>query len=234
MINYLINKMLAKLHTYRFELFLLSQIAILFGSLLIPFESFEVVSPILFYINIIAGSLFLGTQEKTRTWVLFVVLIIIGGVFALSEMDGMKNHIFNFLRIIVLFIFHLLVTYKIIKQVWQAKLVNKKVIFGVISGFISLGFIGFFIFISVEVTYPESFTGLNILNDSANTLTERLMYFSYITLLTIGYGEILPVTLLAQKATILIGLIGQFYLVIITAIIVGKFINQTTSNKGNN
>ncbi len=223
--------MLSKLHIYRFELFLISQIAILFGSLIIPSDSFEIVSPVLFYINIIAGSLFLGTQEKTQVWVIFFVLIIIGGVFALSELNTINTDIFNFLRIIVLFIFHLLVTYKIIKQVWQAKFVNKKVIFGVISGFISLGFIGFFIFISIEVIYPESFTGLIILNNSANTLTERLMYFSYITLLTIGYGEILPVTLLAQKATILIGLIGQFYLVIITAIIVGKFINQATNDK---
>jgi len=229
--DYLINRILSRIYTYRFELFLTSQIAILFGSLIIPSESFEIVSPILFYLNIIAGSLFLGTQEKTQVWVIFFVLIIIGGVFALSELDTINNHIFNFLRIIVLFIFHLIVTYKIIKQVWQADLVNKKVIFGVISGFISLGFIGFFIFISIEVGYPESFTGLTILNNSTNTLTERLMYFSYITLLTIGYGEILPVTLLAQKATILIGLIGQFYLVIITAIIVGKFINQTTYRK---
>ena len=50
--------------------------------------------------------------------------------------------------------------------------------------------------------------------------------------MTIGYGEITPVTLLAQKATILIGLLGQFYLVIITAIIVGKFLTQNPGIKG--
>ena len=76
-----------------------------------------------------------------------------------------------------------------------------------------------------------SFQGLLLEGDPSNTITERLMYFSYITMLTIGYGDILPTNLLAQKAAVLIGLIGQFYLVIITAIIVGKYINQTARAK---
>jgi voltage-gated potassium channel len=39
-------------------------------------------------------------------------------------------------------------------------------------------------------------------------------------------GEILPVSNLAQKGAILVALVGQFYLVILTAIVVGKYINQ--------
>ncbi len=57
------------------------------------------------------------------------------------------------------------------------------------------------------------------------------MYYSYITLLTIGYGDILPVTTLAQKAAMLIGLSGQIYLVVITAIVVGKYISQSQDMK---
>jgi hypothetical protein len=43
--------------------------------------------------------------------------------------------------------------------------------------------------------------------------------------LTIGYGEIVPITTAAQKAAIFLGLLGQFYLVILTAVTVGKYIN---------
>jgi hypothetical protein len=42
--------------------------------------------------------------------------------------------------------------------------------------------------------------------------------------MTIGYGDIVPVKPLAQKAAVLIGLLGQFYLVILTAVVVGKYI----------
>lgn len=84
---------------------------------------------------------------------------------------------------------------------------------------------------AIELANPGSFEGLKIVATNTDALTEQLMYFSYITLLTIGYGDILPVTVLAQKATILIGLIGQMYLVVITAIVVGKYINQLSVTK---
>ena len=70
------------------------------------------------------------------------------------------------------------------------------------------------------------FFGITDSNTIDNNLIDRLMYFSYITLMTIGYGEIIPLTTLAQKAIILIGLIGQFYLVILTAFVVGKYFSQ--------
>lgn len=54
--------------------------------------------------------------------------------------------------------------------------------------------------------------------------------YNFIRRTTYGYGDILPVARLAHKAAILIGLMGQFYLVIITAIVVGKNLNQL-SNK---
>ncbi len=57
------------------------------------------------------------------------------------------------------------------------------------------------------------------------------MYFSYITMLTIGYGDIYPLGHLAQKATVLIGLIGQVYIVILTAIMIAKYVNSK-QNKG--
>ena len=57
---------------------------------------------------------------------------------------------------------------------------------------------------------------------------DNLLYYAYITLLTIGYGEIVPVTAIAQKAAILVGLIGQFYMVIITAVVIEKYIRHSS------
>jgi len=64
----------------------------------------------------------------------------------------------------------------------------------------------------------------------SESYSDGLMYFSFVTLLTIGYGDIIPITQIAQKATIFVGLIGQFYLVILTAITVGKYLNQERKN----
>jgi hypothetical protein len=120
------------------------------------------------------------------------------------------------------------VTLEIIKQVANTSYVNKTVILGLISGYISLGLLAYFMFFTIEFIEPNSFSGLINNSNIEHDLTEQLIYFSYVTLLTIGYGEILPVSSLAQKAAILVALLGQFYLVILTAIVVGKYINQSS------
>jgi len=215
--------MLKKLYPYRFEIFLFSQIAILFGSLIVPSILFEsVLSPILFLVNLIAG-IILISEKKKLMWFLVILLLISTFIFGSYLFENRNERLLNFVKMASYFLFYVIVAFEIIKQVWKAKVVNRNVIFGLISGYITLGLIGFFICISIEMAYPISFSGL--LSDIS--LTENLMYYSYITLLTIGYGDILPVTPLAQKAAILIGLIGQMYLVVLTAIVVGKYINQS-------
>ena len=214
--------MLDKLFPYRFEIFFFSQITILFGSLIVPVAFFEAfLSPIFFLINLFAGIVLLSKQKKTM-WFL-VALLAISTVLLGSELiDTTNEKLVGPIKMLTYFLFYIVVTIEIIKQVWQANKVNKNVIFGLVSGYISLGLIGFFICLSIEMVYPNSFSGLI----EGVSITENLMYYSYITLLTIGYGDILPISALAHKAAILIGLMGQIYLVVITAIVVGKYINQ--------
>lgn len=217
-----------KLYAYRFEFFFFTQIAVLFGSLLVPGEIFEEsIGPILFLLNLIAG-IILISKRKDLFWFFLILLITSSAIFAFAQASGEMTLLTSYIQFGIYFAFYLTVLYEIIKQVWYAQKVNRTVIYGLISGFVSLGLIGFFIFMSIEIANPESFEGglLMVKNELPNTLTEQLMYFSFITLMTIGYGEIVPITPLAQKASILVGLMGQFYLVIITAVVIGKFINQ--------
>jgi len=216
--------MLQKLYKNRFEIFFFSQITILFGALIFPPSFFEtILSPVLFIINVLAGILLISKNKKI-TWFFIVLLIVSGISFGSNAIEGNSNKPSNFIRLIAYFLFYVVVVFQLIKQVWRAKIVSKNVIFGLVSGYISLGLIGFFICISIEMVHPGAFHGITTL--TSEPITEQLMYFSYITLLTIGYGDIYPITALAHKATILIGLMGQIYLVVITAIVVGKYINQ--------
>jgi len=218
--------MVKKLYPYRFELFLATQLAILFGSLIVPFEWFEnTVSPLLSFLNLCSGLILVSEKRKTSI-VLFILLILVGLIMFFSSFKSDFIEYLDFTRMIVFFLFFSIVTIEIIKQVWGATVVGKNVILGLISGYISLGLLAFFICLSIEMVAPNSFSGIANSITYDNILVDRLMYFSYITLMTIGYGEIIPVTSLAQKATILIGLMGQFYLVILTAIVVGKYISQ--------
>ncbi len=222
--------MFDKLYPYRFELFLFTQLSILIGSLVIPIFWFEYwIMPVLLLLNIASGLLLASKKKGLFRFLLVflslsILMVITGFVSSFVDMD------FNYLKLASYFIFYAIVTIEIIKQVWKARVVGKNVILGLVSGYISLGLLAFFLCLTIEMIYPNSFSGLMTGSATKNEITEQLMYFAYITLMTIGYGDILPITPIAQKATIFIGLIGQFYLVVLTAIVVGKYINQKSTN----
>jgi len=219
------------LYKYRFELFFISLLSILFGELIIPGALFEIyISPILFQLNIFLGIVLISKKKKTM-WFLITLMLITGFVIGFSFLDNRNKEVFDFIRISSYFLFYIIVTVELIKQVWHTKLITKNVFYGVISGYISLGLIGFFLCLAIELSHPNSYTGIYSTVQEPQIWTESLMYYSYVTLLTIGYGEITPITSVAKKTSILIGLMGQFYLVIVTAIIVGKFISQSTDIK---
>ncbi len=108
---------------------------------------------------------------------------------------------------------------------------NYRVVLGVLSGYISIGMVSFFLFILIEHVHPGSFKGLPIENVETHSQEEALMYAAFITLMTIGYGDIVPLTPIARKAAIIVGLAGQFYMVVLTAIIVGKFLKYRQPKK---
>jgi len=71
----------------------------------------------------------------------------------------------------------------------------------------------------IEVVYPGSFN----LEHSHVYQTEKfyfaaeMVYFSFITLIAIGYGDITPVSDFGQMLTVFEGIVGQFYLAILVS-----------------
>ena len=222
--------MMKDLYKNRFILFFGSQLSILFGSLIFPVGFFEEkLVPILFLLNIASGILLIS-KIRILFWlytILFLILLFIYG-FDMVQQNEMEVNIS--VRFIVYFLFYITVGISIIKQVWQAKKVNKNVIIGLMSGYISLGFIAFFMFTYIELYQPNSFQGFLLESQNFVEKLNSLFYYAYITMLTIGYGDITPITPIAQKATVFVGLMGQFYTVIITAVVVEKYIRFSSKD----
>lgn len=219
--------MLEKFYKVRFELFFVSLTCVLFGSLFFPKEFFaDKVSPILFLLNILSGMLFFIKRKRKILLLIALLFSIVLIIFFLNVITNDEDNSIRFLRLIMYFTFYSLVTFQIIRQVWNAETVNRSVIFGLMSGYVSLGLIGFFTFFCIELVDPGSFNGVLIDLPIAEKI-EELIYFSYITIMTIGYGDISPASDIAQKASMLFGMIGQFYMVIVTAVVIEKYIRHT-------
>ncbi len=53
-----------------------------------------------------------------------------------------------------------------------------------------------------------------------------MIYYSFVTLATLGYGDIVPDTSLTRSVAIVEAVIGQFYVAIVVAVLVSAFVAQ--------
>lgn len=227
--------MLAVLRKYKFEVFFITQLLILFGPLLVGTRIYQVwVESMFYWVNFVAAYFFLDRRKNLR--IILVVLIVLSTVImvvgAFPKVDIKFLWVF---KSTVYFIFYAMVTYELVLQIWNHKRIRRSTLLGMLSGFIALGFLGFFALGVLYVLDPSSLSNVappeEFSIDNIGYIKERINYFSFITLLTIGYGDIAPVSILAEKISLLIGLSGQVYMTVITAVIVGKFMNQRADDE---
>ena len=71
---------------------------------------------------------------------------------------------------------------------------------------------------------PSSF---NLAADLApHARQESLLYFSFVTLATLGYGDVLPLHSTVRTIAVIEAVVGQFYVAVIVALFVGLFVSQ--------
>ena len=80
----------------------------------------------------------------------------------------------------------------------------------------------------IEMIHPGSFT---IAQSQSIGDQSPFLYYSFVTITTLGYGDIYPVTTAAKSCAILEAVIGQLYLVITVAWLVGVHISQLMEKK---
>jgi len=124
-------------------------------------------------------------------------------------------------------IFFQFIIIRLIIQIAQNKQVNTDVIFESINGYLLMG-IMFASWIAILMNFrPNAFNGL----DASTTQFQDIFYFTFVTLTTLGYGEITPQIPIAKSLAILISTSGQLYIAIIIAMLVGKFAGNQQNTK---
>ena len=112
--------------------------------------------------------------------------------------------------------------------------VNQHPVLGAICGYLLLGIIWTLLYTAVEMASPGSFRMSAA--DAVDVTVPRsvrsiLGYFSFITLATVGYGDVTPATPLARTLAWLEAVVGQFYLGVLVAGLVGIKVTQALSRR---
>ncbi len=101
--------------------------------------------------------------------------------------------------------------------------VTLELITGAVNIYLMVGLAFGFVFGLVEQLQPGSVSGLSEQLAAADSMSQ-FMYFSFITLTTLGYGDITPLTPLATTVSYVEAIFGQLYLAILVARLVGLYI----------
>jgi hypothetical protein len=204
----------------KYEALLFSLLLMIFGGLIVPSKLEDLFESILVIQNVVVGYIIFQSDSKKMKYGISIFLFII---ICLETL----NHLYSqeYLKILMFsafIIYFIPISIKVYIAIYTTKEVGVKMVSAVFCGFIMMVTIWSFLFLIIESIYPSSFSNLG----SESELFPNIQYFSFITSLTIGYGDIVPLTLMSKKAVMLLSIIGNFYTVFITGIIIGKFINR--------
>ncbi|NHF60510.1 hypothetical protein FK220_014235 [Flavobacteriaceae bacterium TP-CH-4] len=174
----------------------------------------------------IALSLFVftGIQLISNTLKHFVAGITIGVIAIFFIWLGAENSTGFFIKLartLSASLFLLFLGYRLSTIIGRSKKITLNIIAAAVSGYFLIGLFGGQLCQLLNLIFPKSFTII----DNGYYLY-GLTYYSFTTLTSLGFGDILPVSPPAQSVSLLIAIAGQLYLTILVAILVGKYLIQ--------
>jgi len=101
--------------------------------------------------------------------------------------------------------------------------VGRNRIYGVVSVYLLLGVAWAFAYSLIDSLAPGSFVLAEADGQDGPTMG-HLLYYSFVTLTTLGFGDIQPVSSVARTYSALEAIVGQLYLAILVARLVGLHI----------
>ena len=160
-------------------------------------------------------SLNFGTQ-----WRRFVLVLVASWLTIVIAGEGLNLFDRTLPSLITLMVFLLGETYYAGKQVLlSGHRVDRNIMVGALGMYLLIGLIWASVFLIILHFTPDAFRGIEV-RDYADNFSVAV-YFSFVTMTSLGYGDISPAAPIAQVATILAAISGAFYMAMVVATLVG-------------
>lgn len=122
-------------------------------------------------------------------------------------------------------LFLTLLTFSVISSVTRQHEITPDTLFGAICGYLLIGFIWSYFYLVIASIDPASFS-LHIAHEPIRSHIDHFIYYSFVTLTTLGYGDIIALKSVARTFSWLEAVIGQVYLAVWISQLVGLRIMQ--------
>lgn len=104
----------------------------------------------------------------------------------------------------------------VLRRILEHTEVTSETLFGAVSVYLLIAVAGTYVFLLVQAWSNSDFFG-------TDEPTTAFMYFSLVTIATLGYGDIAPVTEIPRAASVTLAVVGQMYLVVVVARLVSLY-----------
>lgn len=181
---------------------------------------------IIFTAIIFSGTYSLNFSKKTRNILIIsgIITIVLTWIYYFFDKD-----ILGLVSFLSFFSFNMFITVFMVRHIARSQQVTLTIIMNSINGYLMIGILGAVLLAIAEVLQKFFFhTNAGAINFTGNAAAgfHDYLYFSFVTLTTLGYGDITPVSAFAKSLTIVIAVSGQLYLTILIALLVGKYLSN--------
>ncbi len=156
-----------------------------------------------------------------RAFPVGMVFVIAGVVLSIIS-SRIESSVFQFGALLALIGFLVTAITHTMKQVAVGTDMSMNRIVGAICVYLLLGVIWAVSYSVLELAAPGSFGGFETW--TSRGWDSEWLYFSFVTMTTLGYGDLLPVSATARAMAYLQAVFGQFYIAILVAGLVSVYI----------
>ena len=187
----------------------------------------KLIGKLIFTAIIVSGCFSLDFRPKTRR-----ILIASGAVTILFNWSShfFTSDLFRLTDFLAFFCFNVFIAVFMIRHIFRSKKVTGTIIINSVNGYLLIGVLGAVMLAMTEIVQKFFFrTGAVAINFAGKAAVgfHDYLYFSFVTLTTLGYGDVTPVSSLAKSITLFIAITGQLYLTILIAMLVGKYLSRS-------
>ena len=223
--------MVEKRQQFRFLILLVSQ-ALAISILPVFADNDLMVYIVSFIYNILLFFTIYVLADHKRYLVYGLILALPSFLISFFNLYSLNPNLLINIRLLSSLSVEIFVIVFLLRYIFKTKIISINIIYAAICIYLLLGFAWSLGFTIIEFNSPGSFK--NIQNMSGNPDVEAVLvyylknflYFSYITLTTLGYGNIHPLTTAGNALAATEALTGQLYLTILIGRLLGLHIAQ--------
>ncbi len=218
-------------HKNNFVYLFFSLITLLFSSAIVAEIEENWMEDIFSIVTLVMFIMTIRSIKKDATWRWSLYIIIMSFVVLTILSKIFSHDLYAYLILLILLIFFVGAFSATAKQILFTGDIDLNKLIGSLTLYILLGLIWATIYMFILAVEPQSFSGIEYELGNWREIFSHVSYYSFVTLTTLGYGDILPTNNISEFFVYMESIVGVFYMAIIVSSLISLHISAINKNR---